>query len=141
MNDMSITRVRADAIPPTSAPPARHAKAADIPEHSLRDMRRNLFLRILDCMETGETALADHTMFLDISAYRDPEQFEQEFKLLFREMPQVACLSTDIPESGSFYCFDDLGVPIVVMRGKDGVVRAFLNICTHRGARCGGARG
>jgi nitrite reductase/ring-hydroxylating ferredoxin subunit len=74
-------------------------------------------------------------MFLDIAAYRDPDQFEEEFRKLFREGPQVACLSTDIAEPGSFRCFDDLGVPIVVARGKDGRVRAFLNICTHRGAR------
>lgn len=106
-----------------------------IPERSLIDVRRNLFMRILDYMQTGQTALADNVMYLDIAAYRDPVQFEREFRMLFREMPQVACLSTDIPEAGNFRCFDDLGVPIVAIRGKDGQVRAFLNICTHRGAR------
>jgi nitrite reductase/ring-hydroxylating ferredoxin subunit len=108
---------------------------ARVPEHSLRDVRRNLFSRILDYMREGRTALADQVMYLDIAAYRDSERFEREFQQLFRETPQVACLSTDIPEPGDFRTFDDLGVPIVVTRGKDGVVRAFLNICTHRGAR------
>lgn len=115
--------------------PAPPQSGAAIPEHSLTDVRRNLFMRILDYMQTGQTALADKAMFLDIAAYRDPVQFEREFQMLFREMPQVACLSTDIPEPGNFRCFDDLGVPIVVIRGKDRQVRAFLNICTHRGAR------
>ena len=118
--------------------PEISAIAADvppIPEQTLADMRRNLFVRILDCMQTDRTALADKVMFLDIAAYRDPLQFEEEFRKLFREGPQVACLSTDIPEPGDFRCFDDLDVPIVVARGKDGAVRAFLNICMHRGAR------
>lgn len=109
--------------------------AEAIPEQSLRDVRRNVFARILDYMESGQTALCDHVMYLDIEAYRNPHFFEQEFRQLFREGPQVACLSTDIPEPGSFRTFDDLGVPIVVTRGKDGQVRAFLNICPHRGSR------
>jgi nitrite reductase/ring-hydroxylating ferredoxin subunit len=117
------------------APESAVSSVDRIPEHSLRDVRRNLFRRILDFMRDGETALADEVMYLDIAAYRDPEQFEKEFKRLFRELPQVACLSTDLPEPRSFRCFDDLGVPIVVSRGKDGLVRAFLNICPHRGAR------
>lgn len=117
------------------APATRSAQADRIPEHSLRDVRRNLFRRILEYMRDDRTALADQVMYLDIAAYRDPALFETEFRRLFRETPQVACLSTDIAEPGSFRCFDDLGVPIVVSRGKDGVVRAFLNICTHRGAR------
>jgi nitrite reductase/ring-hydroxylating ferredoxin subunit len=74
-------------------------------------------------------------MYLDIEAYRNPDFFKEEFRQLFREMPQVACLSTDLPEPGNFRTFDDLGVPMVVTRGKDGVVRAFLNICPHRGSR------
>lgn len=104
-------------------------------ERSLREVRRNLFRRILDCMRDGKTALADQAMFLDIAAYRDPERFEHEFRRLFREMPQVACLSNDLLEPGAFRTFDDLGVPIVVTRDRDGAVRAFLNICPHRGAR------
>jgi carnitine monooxygenase subunit len=31
--------------------------------------------------------------------------------------------------------FDAAGPSILVMRGKDGIVRAFLNMCTHRGAK------
>ena len=102
---------------------------------SLVAVRRNLFGRILRYMEAGQTALADQVMFLDVAAYRDPERFEIEYRKLFRELPQVACLSTDLDGPGAFRTFDDLGVPIVVMRGQDGKVRAFLNICPHRGSR------
>lgn len=109
--------------------------APDPVETSLKDVRRNLFRRILDCAERGETALAPQVMFLDIAAYLDPDIFEIEHRKLFRELPQVACLSTDLPEPGSFRLFEETGVPMVITRGTDGEVRALLNICPHRGAK------
>lgn len=110
--------------------------AADcVRETSLKDVRRNLFRRILDYAKDGRTALAPQVMFLDIAAYLDASMFAVEHRKLFREMPQVACLSTDLPEAGSFRLFEDAGVPIVLTRGNDGIVRAFLNICPHRGAK------
>ncbi len=38
------------------------------------------------------------------------------------------------PNPGDYFLFDDLRVPIIVIRGKDSVVRAFYNTCQHRGA-------
>lgn len=111
------------------------AQSRFVPEHSLADVRHNLFRRILDYARDGRTALSDQVMFLDIAAYCDAEKFAAEYRKLFREMPQVACLSTDLPEPGSFRLFEDVGVPMLVTRGSDGAVRAFLNICPHRGAK------
>jgi phenylpropionate dioxygenase-like ring-hydroxylating dioxygenase large terminal subunit len=36
--------------------------------------------------------------------------------------------------SGDHLTFDDLGVPVLLVRGSDGVLRAFYNSCQHRGA-------
>ena len=41
----------------------------------------------------------------------------------------------DLPNPGDWLGFDILGERAVVMRGQDGVVRAFHNLCRHRGAR------
>ena len=41
----------------------------------------------------------------------------------------------DLPKVGDWLTFDILGERAVVMRGQDGVVRAFHNLCRHRGAR------
>ena len=48
---------------------------------------------------------------------------------------QVACHVNDIPAPGDWRGFDLLGERALVMRGQDGVVRAFHNLCRHRGAR------
>ncbi len=37
----------------------------------------------------------------------------------------------DIPEPGDYMTFDDLGVPLLVVRGTDGVIRCFYNTCQH----------
>lgn len=54
---------------------------------------------------------------------------------------QVAGDVSDIPAHGDWLAFDMLGEGGVVMRGQDGVVRAFHNLCRYRGAhgrRCAG---
>ena len=98
-------------------------------------IRRDLCRRAVEHARNGTTDMAPDVMHNDVSAYIDPDRFALEQQKLFREMPQVVCLSTDLAGPGSYRLFDDAGVPIVVIRGKDSVVRAFLNICPHRGAR------
>jgi nitrite reductase/ring-hydroxylating ferredoxin subunit len=99
------------------------------------EVRLGLCRRMVEHARQGTTDLAPGVMFNDVTAYTDPLRLEQETQCLFRDLPQVVCLSSDLADRGSFRVFDELDVPIVVVRGQDGVVRAFLNICTHRGAR------
>src|SRR5690606_31785467 len=44
-------------------------------------------------------------------------------------------VSAMLPKPGSVLAHDGYGVPILLTRGKDGTVRAFLNACQHRGAK------
>lgn len=101
----------------------------------MRDVRLQLCRRMVDHARNGSTDTAPGVMFNDVTAYMDPQRHELELQKLFREMPQVVCLSSDLPQAGSYRTFDEAGVPIFVIRGRDGMVRAFLNICPHRGAR------
>jgi phenylpropionate dioxygenase-like ring-hydroxylating dioxygenase large terminal subunit len=54
---------------------------------------------------------------------------------LFRTHWQIACHVSDVPEPGDFVAFDAVGERALIVRGRDGVVRAFHNICRHRGSR------
>jgi phenylpropionate dioxygenase-like ring-hydroxylating dioxygenase large terminal subunit len=47
----------------------------------------------------------------------------------------VVCHVSDVPRPGDFHSLDFLGESIVVLRGDDGEVRAFHNVCRHRAAR------
>ncbi len=104
-------------------------------ENVLRELRRKLTRTMVEMAKQKTTHQAPGVMEVDVSFFVDPELFALEHKKLFRETPLMACLSNDIREPGSYQIFDDVGVPMVVVRGKDGQVRAFLNVCPHRGAR------
>jgi nitrite reductase/ring-hydroxylating ferredoxin subunit len=71
----------------------------------------------------------------DIGRFVDQERFEREKRMMFLERPQLIALSADLPEPGDYYATDIAGKPILIVRGKDGVARAFLNACRHRGVK------
>ena len=67
--------------------------------------------------------------------YHSPAMFVLEREKLFLTHWQVVGHECDMPNPGDWISFDLLGERAVVMRGQDGVVRAFHNLCRHRGAR------
>jgi len=67
--------------------------------------------------------------------YSDPEYFQVEMARIMRPSWQVVCHANDIPNAGDWYTLDFLGESILVVRGDDGEVRAFANVCRHRGSR------
>jgi len=81
----------------------------------------------------GEVDLDDWS--LPAWLYSDPEFFAVEMERLMRPAWQVVCHNNDIPNTGDFHTFEFLGEPIVTVRGRDGRVRSFFNVCRHRAAR------
>jgi phenylpropionate dioxygenase-like ring-hydroxylating dioxygenase large terminal subunit len=67
--------------------------------------------------------------------YHDPEFLAAERRAFLRAAPQVVCHSSEIAEPGEWRSLDYLGESVIVMRGDDGVARAFANVCRHRGSR------
>jgi carnitine monooxygenase subunit len=67
--------------------------------------------------------------------YHDPEYFEVEMARLIRPAWQIVCHESDIPNPGDWRTLDYLGESVIVIRGEDAAVRAFANVCRHRGAR------
>jgi phenylpropionate dioxygenase-like ring-hydroxylating dioxygenase large terminal subunit len=66
---------------------------------------------------------------------RDPELFALECERVFRPAWQVVCHASDVPQPGDFHTLDWLGESLVVVRGADGALRGFHNVCRHRAAR------
>jgi phenylpropionate dioxygenase-like ring-hydroxylating dioxygenase large terminal subunit len=67
--------------------------------------------------------------------YFDPEFFEAEKRAFLRAAPQVVCHESEIAQPGEWRSLDYLGESVIVIRGDDGAVRAFSNVCRHRGSR------
>lgn len=79
-----------------------------------------------------------------VRSYSDPEIALRERDQLFRAMPLFVGMSCRLPAPGDYLAEEFAGVPVLVVRGADGALRAFANICRHRGAPvaagCGHAR-
>ncbi len=66
--------------------------------------------------------------------YRDASFFEAERRFLWQRSWLFAAHADELPEIGSYLVWDRLGFEIVIVRTGDGEVRAFYNVCRHRGA-------
>jgi nitrite reductase/ring-hydroxylating ferredoxin subunit len=101
--------------------------------------------KILELCNNGKAEYGEESWETDIGRFTDPVRFELEKTKLFHERPQLIALSADLPEPGNYYATEIAGRPILLVRGKDGVARAFLNACRHRGVQiakgCGKAAG
>jgi phenylpropionate dioxygenase-like ring-hydroxylating dioxygenase large terminal subunit len=67
--------------------------------------------------------------------YRDPEFFAVEMERVIRPAWQVVCHANDISDPGQWQTIDYLGESVIVIRGDDGAIRAFTNVCRHRASR------
>lgn len=67
--------------------------------------------------------------------YTDPAFLARESERIFRVHWNLACRAGDIPDAGDYLTVDLAGAPAIVLRGADGVLRAFANACRHRGSR------
>ncbi|HEX4080033.1 MAG TPA: aromatic ring-hydroxylating dioxygenase subunit alpha [Rhizomicrobium sp.] len=67
--------------------------------------------------------------------YSDPEFFAAEMERVIRPSWQIVCHESDVARAGDWHALDYLGESVVVLRGGDMELRAFTNVCRHRGSR------
>jgi phenylpropionate dioxygenase-like ring-hydroxylating dioxygenase large terminal subunit len=100
-----------------------------------------LVRRIFEYLDRHATTMADAVHLEPVTAYADPGQAALEQQRLFREHPLVLGLSCEVVRPGDFFTHDLTGVPILVVRAPSGRLRAFLNVCRHRGAKVAAGSG
>jgi phenylpropionate dioxygenase-like ring-hydroxylating dioxygenase large terminal subunit len=89
----------------------------------------------LDAIERGAPPMTEAFTRNNPSAYTAPERARREREILFRDYPLVAGFSCRVRKPGDYFT-DTLGpTPILVIRNDAGQLRAFANICRHRGSR------
>src|SRR5690242_1450502 len=70
---------------------------------------------------------------LPYSWYSDPEILRREQEHIFRSSWQYVGHSGQLPQPGSFFATAAGTTPVVVTRDRDDELRAFVNVCRHRG--------
>ncbi len=69
-----------------------------------------------------------------VDLYLDPDRFKAERRMM-RRFPQAVLASSILSHAGDWWSGDVLDVPLLLSRDDEGQVRAFINVCRHRGAR------
>jgi len=65
--------------------------------------------------------------------YTDPAVFRREVQEIFARNWQMAGHVSQLPETGDYITLDLAGERVFVVRGQDGELRGFYNVCQHRG--------
>jgi phenylpropionate dioxygenase-like ring-hydroxylating dioxygenase large terminal subunit len=101
------------------------------PMQILRDMAR----QTISYGHENSTNFADEIMYLDASVYYDKDLFEDEMEKIFKRIPIILGPSCELEGPGDFKTMKVARSSILLARGKDGVLRGFMNACRHRGVK------
>ncbi|MBP6818482.1 MAG: Rieske 2Fe-2S domain-containing protein [Ferrovibrio sp.] len=96
--------------------------------------------RTLKHIEGGTTDQGEVVTRIAVQRYIDPDFLARERDTVFRNHPIAVSFSSKLAKPGDFVTHDHLGLPLLLLRGRDGQVHAYLNVCRHRGARLVTAR-
>ena len=72
---------------------------------------------------------------LPAECYTSEAFYREEVRKIFMKIWNFIGRADRIPNPGDYFAMEFVGVPVAVVRGKDGKVRAFANSCRHRGAK------
>jgi phenylpropionate dioxygenase-like ring-hydroxylating dioxygenase large terminal subunit len=89
---------------------------------------------VLDHIDNKTTDMGDGSWQEPVEHYTSEQRFEVEMKLLNQQY-LVYCPSAALEKPGAYIAREVGNVPMVVVRGEDGLVRAFRNACRHRGVQ------
>jgi phenylpropionate dioxygenase-like ring-hydroxylating dioxygenase large terminal subunit len=98
-------------------------------------LQQTLVRRVLAHLEQRTTDSEPAPSRLPFAAYADADRLAREQLRLFRELPLAIAHASQLAAPGDFLTHDRSGVPLLVVRGDDGELRAFVNVCRHRGTR------
>ncbi|HEX9448781.1 MAG TPA: Rieske 2Fe-2S domain-containing protein, partial [Dongiaceae bacterium] len=77
----------------------------------------------------------DHAMSLPSKFFFDPGIFADEKQAIFFKSWHVVGHVNEFKEPGSYVTQDIFEQSVIVIGGRDGQIRAFHNVCQHRGNR------
>jgi choline monooxygenase len=72
------------------------------------------------------------SMSLRAEAYTEPKWLDADLRGIFARTWQWVCHTEKLREPGDYVSTTIAGMPVAVVRGRDGALRAFYNVCKHR---------
>ncbi|MBA4095431.1 MAG: ring-hydroxylating oxygenase subunit alpha [Rhodospirillum sp.] len=83
-------------------------------------------------IKSGYHSDPSQSLSLRADAYTDPQWYQVDLQEIISKAWQWVCHAEKLREPGSFVTIEIAGKPIVVVRDREGTLRAFYNVCKHR---------
>jgi carnitine monooxygenase subunit len=83
----------------------------------------------------GTQSQTDAVVRVPASNYFDRARHDLEVERIFKRLPLMLGFSSELRNAGDFRAMEVAGIPVLLVRGDDGAMRAFVNTCSHRGAQ------
>ena len=74
------------------------------------------------------------THYVDNRIYTDEAVFADEMEKIWSKVWKFCAHESELPNPGDYRTTAIAGMPLVMIRGDDGEIRTFYNVCPHRGA-------
>ena len=85
--------------------------------------------------KAGKAEGVDSVMKVPAEHYFEEARWKLEMDKVFRRIPLMLATTAELKNPGDYKAMEAAGVPVIISRGSDGEVRAFVNSCAHRGAQ------
>lgn len=98
-----------------------------------RNVLQENYPRVYDLIQRAQSSIREG--ILPSKVFNDPEVFEVERKRVFGKAWVYLAHDTELPSNNDYVLRNIADNALIVTRGGDGQIRAFLNACAHRGAQ------
>lgn len=85
--------------------------------------------------DAGTIPQTDDVLKVPVGKYFEHARWEQEKEKIFKRVPLMLAMTAELKEPGDYKSMDAGGVPVLISRTEEGEVKAFVNMCAHRGAQ------
>ena len=100
-----------------------------------RETELRLIEQGLSLVQRDRRHLDDYSTERDSHHYLLPERYAQEAEAVFNALPHTVAHTSELPGANDFLVRELNGHSVLLSRGSDGIVRAFRNVCRHRGMK------
>ncbi|ROO85301.1 phenylpropionate dioxygenase-like ring-hydroxylating dioxygenase large terminal subunit [Actinocorallia herbida] len=98
------------------------------------DERGGRIERLLDLLREDDTDKFEGVVPFGPQEFTDPGIAAREREMIFGRVPSIVAHSAEIARPGAFLTLQMPRNKVIVVRQRDGGVKAFVNACRHRGA-------
>ena len=89
--------------------------------------------REVENLQNNRIDLAPEILRVRTADYYDPDRWRLEVDRIFKRVPLALGFSCEMREPGSYLAMQVADVPVLITRGEDHEIHAFVNMCSHRG--------